>query len=318
MTDIKQLVQQELSAGGLFLDTEVRLDAGSPVMASPSWWGADSDHWIVDDATPNSVGSDRVFVKVMQQHSLGYVDVGASFRAAVAAGLAGIGPRVRHSNAATGVLVMDDLGQMAATATLDLFDDVEAIERLVHLRRAVHALPPFTRTSTVFEDLDAALLIAQHAGSSLPVDLDWMLRALDPARSRIASSGFDAVPCHGDGNVSNVMVVEEGASLRLVDWDCAAMMDPLQDLGVLLAELAPSDLEARPVFEMYWGEWDSSLFDRSRIYGIADSLKWGLIGSFVDVIRPGTLEYSKFADWQFLRARIGLRDQHFDDRVRNL
>ncbi len=39
MTDIKQLVQQELSAGGLFLDTEVRLDAGSPVMASPSWWG---------------------------------------------------------------------------------------------------------------------------------------------------------------------------------------------------------------------------------------------------------------------------------------
>ncbi len=111
MTDIKQLVQQELSAGGLFLDTEVRLDAGSPVMASPSWWGADSDHWIVDDATPNSVGSDRVFVKVMQQHSLEYVDVGASFRAAVAAGLAGIGPRVRHSNAATGVLVMDDLGR---------------------------------------------------------------------------------------------------------------------------------------------------------------------------------------------------------------
>lgn len=318
MIDTKQLVRQELSVGGLFLDTHVALDAGSPVMASPSWWGADSAHWIVEGAAPNSGGDDRVFVKVMQEHSLDYVDVGASFQAAISAGLAGIGPRVRHSNAATGVLVMDDLGQAASTATLDLFDDPKAIERLVELRRAVHALPPFARTATVFDDLDAALLIAQRAGSSLPNDLDWMLRTLEPARSRIASRGFDAVPCHGDGNVSNVMVMKDDASLRLVDWDCAAMMDPLQELGVMLAELTPSDFDARPVFELYWGDWDSSLFDRSRVYGIADSVKWGLIGSYVDALRPGTLEYSKFADWQFLRARIGLRDPHFDDRVRNL
>ncbi|MDJ0396033.1 amidase family protein [Rhodococcus sp. G-MC3] len=31
-----------------------------------------------------------------------------------------------------------------------------------------------------------------------------------------------------------------------------------------------------------------------------------------------TVEYSKFSDWQFLRARAGLRDPHFDDRLRNI
>lgn len=61
----------------------------------------------------------------------------------------------------------------------------------------------------------------------------------------------------------------------------------------------------------------SPLFDRARIYGIADSLRWALIGLYCDAVKPGTPEYSTFSDWQFLRARAGLRDPHFDDRVRN-
>jgi hypothetical protein len=43
-----------------------------------------------------------------------------------------------------------------------------------------------------------------------------------------------------------------------------------------------------------------------------------VIGAYCDAVRPGTQEYSKFSDWQFLRARAGLSDPHFDDRIRNL
>ena len=64
---------------------------------------------------------------------------------------------------------------------------------------------------------------------------------------------------------------------------------------------------------MAWGSFDSGLFDRVRIYGIADSLRWALIGSYCDAVKPGMHGYSKFSAWQFLRARAGLRDAHFDD-----
>jgi aminoglycoside phosphotransferase (APT) family kinase protein len=104
----------------------------------------------------------------------------------------------------------------------------------------------------------------------------------------------------------------------LVDWDVAAVMDPLQDIGVLLAEVRPFDATAREAFAAAWGSFDQALFDRARVYGVADCVRWGLIGAYADHARPGTLEYSKLSDWQFLRARAGLAGTGFHDRVSNL
>jgi thiamine kinase-like enzyme len=143
-----------------------------------------------------------------------------------------------------------------------------------------------------------------------------MWRMLAAAEERITAAGVDLVPCHGDGNVSNVLVVED--RLLLVDWDCAGLMDPMQDLGVLLAELRPHDAEARQVFELAHGSWDAALFARARVYGVADQLRWALVGLYADAVRPGTLEYAKFAEWQLLRARTGLRGPGFAEHLRSL
>ncbi len=297
-------VRDRLVGAGLAVEGELE---PAVTMASPSWWGADSERFRLPSGR---------FVKAMAPHASGYVDIPAAFEAARLAGDAGIGPRVLAADVAHGVLVLEDMTELADTATLNLFDDLDAAERLVALRKAVHTLPAFPRRATVFDDVRAAHRLALDAGATLPDDFAWIERLLATAEQRIEAAGYDAVPCHGDGNVSNVLVLADGG-LRLVDWDCAAVMDPLQDLGVLLHEIRPFDIDARAVFEMYWGSWDDSLFDRCRVYGIADSVRWGLIGLYADVCSPGTHEYVKFSDWQFVRARAGLRDPHFDDRVRN-
>lgn len=291
--------------------------AKSATMASPSWWGADSERYSVRADTPDSLISAAAYVKIMDGHTHGYIDIEASFAAATAAGSALIGPRVFLADHENGVLVTEDFTGISNTATLDRFDSVSAAADLLALRRRVHTLPPFERAASVFDDIRDILVVNQALQVQLPADLDWMLRVLADAEGRIDAAGFDLVPAHGDGNVSNVLITE-GDGYRLVDWDCAAMMDPLQDLGSALSELRSHDHDARELFEISWGTWDSSLFDRCRVYGIADCLRWGLIGAYADAARPGTLEYSKFSDWQFLRARAGLRDPHFDDRIRNL
>ncbi|WP_433295856.1 phosphotransferase family protein [Pseudonocardia sp. CA-142604] len=310
-------VQETLGAAGVWRGAELMLDAAVTI-ASPSWWGADSRRWSVRSPVPDRLAGTAAFVKLMEPHAHAYVDLATAFALAREAGEAGIGPRVHLADVDRGLLVMEDLTELAATATLDRFDDLDRVEQLVALRREVHGLPGCTRRATVFDDIRDAHRLVVDAGGALPEDFPWMVRMLGTAEERIAASGYDLVPCHGDGNVSNVLIAHGDGSLRLVDWDCAALMDPLQDLGVLLQELGTSDVDARAVFEMYWGTSDDALFDRCRVYGIADAVRWGLVGAYADAARPGTHEYAKFSGWQFLRARAGLRDPHLDDRLRSL
>ncbi|MGX9297633.1 phosphotransferase family protein [Tsukamurella paurometabola] len=288
-----------------------------PVMASPSWWGADSRRWSVPLPFPGSPAAGGCHVKVLEPHTAAYVDVTTSFAAAVAAGKAGIGPRVHHADPSERILITEDYTDRAHTANLDLFDAPDRLGRLIEVRRAVHRLPPTGRSATVFDDIRTAAAAASRAGAALPADLPWMLRLLNRAESAITAAGFDRVPIHGDANVSNVLVTDDGG-LLLVDFDCAADADPLQDIGSMLAELAPLESDAEALFERAWGAFDRAAFARARAYGIADQVRWGLIGSYCDAVRPATQEYSKFADWQFLRARAQLRDPRFDDQVRSV
>ena len=310
-----------LNAIGLFTDTTVAVEE-TPSMASPSWWSGDSECVVVrsteNEEARGSSGEPRsVFVKSMIGHAGAYVDVAHAFAAATEAGERGVGPAVYASDADAGVLVLENLIDTGSTTTLNVFDDDARLEQLVALRKRVNDFQAITRTATVFDDIRALSTLASAAGVKLPPEFDWLIRSLDMAEKRIMATGFDQVPCHGDGNVSNVLLGADG-TMRLVDWDVAAVMDPLQDLGVVLAEVRPFDSAAREAFEMAWGSFDQALFDRARVYGVADSVRWALIGAYADTARPGTLEYSKFSDWQFVRARAGLGDVHFHDRLRNL
>lgn len=291
------------------------ISAAEPTVASPSWWGGDSDRYRVDPCRDDA--TQKLYVKVMRPYTRNYVDWENSFTWAAAAGQKGIGPEVVDSDLDAGFLIMRDLAPNVSTATVDVFDG-GAIEPLVELKKSVCDFPSAGRNMVVFDHIERLRSLITEGEGALPRDFDWMRRKLRPAVERINARGYDLVPCHGDGNVSNVMTLNNGSGFRLLDWDVAGMMDPLQDLGALLQELRPEDRQARPVFEMYWGKWDESLFDRCRIYGLADCVRWGLIGIYADQMNPGTHEYSKFADWQFLRARIGLSATTYAARVLNL
>lgn len=299
-----------LRALGVFSGADITADP-TPVMASPSWWGADSEGF---DAR---AGAQRAFVKAMAPHAGAYADITQAFAAATEAGQCGVGPRVYATDAAAGLLVQESFVEDGRTATLNVFDDDDRLADLIALRARVRDFTSITRAATVFDDIRTLTALAATRSVPLPADFGWMCRMLAAAEKRIIATGFDTVAAHGDGNVSNVLLAADGRML-LVDWDVAAVMDPLQDIGALLAEVRPLDSEGRVAFEMAWGSFDQALFDRARVYGVADCVRWGLIGAYADSARPGTLEYSKFSDWQFLRARAWLTDTHFHDRLGNL
>ena len=136
------------------------------------------------------------------------------------------------------------------------------------------------------------------------------------ARAKIDSLCFDDVPCHRDGNTANLMVHESGEVL-LIDFDLAGNCDPFEDIGCHLAEFFESDADARAGFEEWYGTFDEGLFQRARIYGLADDLRWGLVGALMAKTSPRrSLEFGKYASWRFLRLEMHLKRSDANDRIR--
>ncbi len=282
------------------------------VLASPGWRGVDGEHWHVLDPA----SGETLHAKAMHEDAAGYIDIACAFAAAAAAGTLGIGPRVLNADAARGVLVMEHLDWR--TGTLDRLHERPIRAGIIAARKAFHAAPRLPRTVSAFDEIDRFADAARTRAARLPPDIGWLLNNARDAAAAVAACGADTVPAHGDGTVSNVLIAPDGA-VRLVDWDCAANMDPFADLGSFLVEACAQEPEARMVFTEWHGGWDEKLFNRAMLYGVADDLRWGLIGALLAATSARTLlEFLKYANWRFLRCRMAMRDARYMERCRSV
>lgn len=260
-----------------------------------------------------------MFVKEYTAHARAYLRVDTAISAATVAGEAGIAPAVVATSPADGVIAFADLTGTCSTATLGDFTSTAECEPLLALRaEAANIRPGTVRRAGVFDDIRALGAELSRREVPIPDDTPLLLRILSEAESRIAAAGADMEFRHGDGNVSNVLLRHDDRALLLVDWDWAGLMDPFQDLGSVLVELADDEDQACELFEIAHGSYDSALFARSLLYGYADLVRQAFIGALTNHLDPGTFEYSKYSDWQFLRARNLLPTIRTDELLRSI
>lgn len=284
------------------------------VLASPSWRGVDGAPWrAVDKASGESL-----FVKVMDDDASLYIDVACAFEAARRASELGIGPKVHAADVATGTLVMEDLNAGWRVGTLERMLEPAIVDAVIAARRRFQEGPPLPRTKGVFDEVEHFYAAAKAAEAQLPSDTDWMMSELRYAAAALTGIEINAVPIHGDGNVSNLLISDTG-EVRLIDWDRATTADPLEDLGSFLVEAFDREPEARDAFIRATGSFDEKAFNRMRIYGIADDLRSGLIGALLAAKSPrNTFEFYKFASWRFLRCGMAVREPRFGDALRRV
>ncbi len=280
------------------------------VLASPAWRGIEGDIWRAE------AGGRAVIVKQYHPDTGFYVPVGAAIAAARVAGELGVAPALLASSEPEGIAVFECLP--AEWRAGGLHDVVVPAVRAATIaaKRAIHAGPRLPRTASIFDEIDALAKIVAGGGIAchrhLPVFLDLMAAA----RARIAAQGMDSLPCHRDGNTANLMIGPGGA-VQLVDFDLAANCDPYEDLGCYLIEFFDCEPEARAGFEEWGGRFDEGLFQRAMLYGMADDLRWGLIGSIMAArsARRG-LEFAKYASWRLMRLETMALSSRAGDRLR--
>jgi hypothetical protein len=295
-------------------ESAVAIEPAMPVLASPSWRGVDGGPWRV---TSKAKG-DSIFVKVMDMDAALYIDVPCAFEAARRASDLGIGPKVISADSDAGVLVMEDLNNGWRVGTLERMLDPKIADAVIAARRLFQKGEPLPKRKSVFDEIEHFYSAVTSASAQLPANTQWLVEELRFAAAALQSVDIAPVPIHGDGNVSNILISEAG-EVRLIDWDRATTADPLEDLGSFLVEAFSQEPEARDAFVRYVGAFDENAFNRARIYGVADDLRWGLIGALLSAkSRRNTLEFYKFACWRFLRCSMAVREPRFGEALRRL
>ena len=295
-------------------DPRLQAEPAISVLASPSWRGVDGAPWRVRD-TENG-GS--LFVKIMDADAAFYIDVPTAFLAARRASDIGVGPRVLAADAASGVLVMEDLNQGWRVGGLERLLDPAIVDAALAARAAFANTGRLPKTAGVFDEIERFYADAKAVGAQLPSDIEFLVEEVRFAAAALDGAEIEKAPIHGDGNVSNLLISDAG-EVRLIDFDRATMADPLEDIGSFLAEAFEQEPEARAVFNRHCPGLGDAAFNRARVYGVADDLRCGLIGAVVAAKSPRkTHEFYKFASWRFLRCRMAARAPRFGEQLRGM
>jgi len=293
---------------------DIVIEPAIPILASPSWRGVDGFPW---RATKKSNG-ESIFIKVMDRDAELYVDVPCAFEAARRASDLGIGPRVMLADIQAGILIMEDLNHGWRVGTLERMLEPAIVDAVIAARRLFQAGKPLPRRKSVFDEIEHFYSAVVLAKAQIPVDAEWLVEELRFAAAAFQGLDITPAPIHGDGNVSNILISDAG-DVRLIDWDRATTADPLEDLGSFLVEAFAQEPEARDAFIRNTDALDEAAFNRARIYGVADDLRWGLIGALLAAKSPrNTLEFYKFASWRFVRCRMAVREPRFGEALRRI
>jgi hypothetical protein len=307
-----ELVRKSIAELPGWAGRDLKIEPAIAVLASPSWRGVDGSPW---RATDRKTG-DSLFVKTMWADAKLYIDITCAFTAAQRAAELGIGPRVFAADPDTGILIQEDLNAGWRAGTLERALEPKTVDSILAARRRFQEAPALARTNGVFTEIDRFYRAAKQARAQMPSDADWLVGELQFAAEILRKIPVQPVPIHGDGNMSNVMISDRG-EIRLIDWDRATTADPLEDLGSFFVEAFEQEPEARDAFVRYYGSFNEQAYARMRIYGIADDLRWGLIGAFVAAKSArSTVEFYKFASWRFLRCRMNVREPRFAETLR--
>ena len=132
----------------------------------------------------------------------------------------------------------------------DLAAHNEILARAADALRRLHAGPTVPGTFSAFEVVDDYHRLAARHGVALPAEMTRALSELETLRKSLGARE-PSCPCHNDLLPGNL--IDDGASIRIIDWEYGGMGDPYFDLGNFAENhrLAPD--RERDLLRLYLG-----------------------------------------------------------------
>jgi thiamine kinase-like enzyme len=282
--------------------SRVSLWRGRDVRISPLSGGLTNENYLVE------YGAHRYVVRLPGKSTeLLAIDRDNEVFNTKAAATTGIGPEVVEHIPELDVMVLEFIpGPTMSARTLQ---SPEMAGRMAESFRRLHSAPRFLHDFDMFRLIEQYLKIVDEHGVAIPEGYrDWLPAVGDIERAVTAGS-LPTVPCHNDLLCENF--IDDGSSLRIVDYELSGNNDPCFDLGNTAQE-AEFDQDLRAALcAAYFGGLDPRQLARMNLFALMSDVGWTLWGAIQNKISAVDFDFRGYYTGRWERALEGLRSPRF-------
>jgi thiamine kinase-like enzyme len=257
------------------------------------------------------VGDDAFVIRVpAETGALLGIDRAVEHAVSRAAAAAGVGPEVIAFLEPEGALVTRFIvGRPVSEAEVH---DPRMLQRIAQALRRIHQAAPVPATFSPFRVVEAYALTTQRHGGRLPAAFE---RARPIAREiETALPSEPPVLCHND--LLNANFIDDGATIRIVDWEYAAMGDRFFDFGNFAVNHQLSETDEMTLLAEYFGRVTPSQQARLRLMRIMSDFREAMWGVVQQAISTLDVDFDAYARRHFDRLFTAAGDPRFDDWLR--
>jgi thiamine kinase-like enzyme len=220
-----------------------------------------------------------------------------------AAATTGIGPRVLEHIPELDVMVLEFIP--GATMSAGALQSEAMAKRMAEAFRRLHAAPSFLRDFDMFRLIEEYLGIVEAHDVTIPPDYrEWMPVVAEIERATRAAA-LPAVPCHNDLLCENF--IDDGAMLRIIDYELSGNNDPCFDLGNTAQEAEFGQDLRSALCEAYFGRVDRAQLARMNLFALMSDVGWTLWGAIQAKISAVDFDFRGYYLGRWERALQVLR-----------
>lgn len=277
-----------------------------PQVPSPSWWATDSTlyHGSTLDDVP-------VMGKVISRFAWSWRNKENLVKSAVAAGNAGIGPRILSTDPQRGILIMERMPSQWRVGRLEHLGVPDLRANLIRMRQQFALLDLDLTRRDAFVDLDHLHQECKDRNVWLDQRLTDALEQVEPFRPALSvyQKAAHYLPSQGEGTISNVLVGPE-YQVKLVGWGSAAALSEAHDAALLMSEACPTVLTEDDLFKELMPHGNERDFAAAALLQILEHLRWALLASLrAATDKNADLDSIKYGLWKMTLAEIRLMDK---------
>jgi thiamine kinase-like enzyme len=232
--------------------------------------------------------------------------------ATVAAAGVGVGPEVSAFIRPEGYLVTRFIE--GSPVSDQAVHRPETLQRVGDSLRRIHDGPPIPGLFIPFRIVEAYRALAAARGVAIPPEYELAMAFARRIELVFLTNPVELRPCHND--LLNANFIDDGARIRIVDWEYAGMGDPFFDLGNFSVNHGLAPDEDAEVLRAYEQDVRSDRLARLTLMRVVSDFREAMWGVLQQGISTLDVDFVAYAGEHFERLLANATTPAFERALR--
>jgi thiamine kinase-like enzyme len=227
--------------------------------------------------------------------------------ATVAAAGVGVGPEVTAFIRPEGYLVTRFI--VGSPVSDEAVRRPETLRRVADSLRRIHDGPAIPGLFVPLRICDAYRALAIVRGVPIPSEYEEAAAIGRQIELAFLSDPLELRPCHND--LLNANFIDDGARIRIIDWEYAGMGDPFFDLGNFSINHELTQMEDRILLAAYDGDIRASRLARLTLMRVVSDFREAMWGVLQQGVSSLDVDFVGYASSRFARLLANAAEPRF-------